>query len=36
MVATARAALDELAFAREWTARTTLTQDEALDEALSV
>jgi hypothetical protein len=35
IVATARAALDEPAFAREWTAGTTLTQDEAIDEALS-
>jgi predicted ATPase/transcriptional regulator with XRE-family HTH domain len=34
-VATARAALDESAFGREWNAGTTLTQDEAIDEALS-
>jgi predicted ATPase/transcriptional regulator with XRE-family HTH domain len=34
-VAMARAALDESAFGREWNAGTTLTQDEAIDEALS-
>jgi predicted ATPase/transcriptional regulator with XRE-family HTH domain len=34
-VATARAALDESAFVREWNAGTTCTQDEAIDEALS-
>jgi len=35
VVATARAALDELAFEREWNTGTTLTQDEAIDDALS-
>ena len=34
-VATARAALDEAAFVREWKRGTTLTQDEAIDDALS-
>jgi predicted ATPase/transcriptional regulator with XRE-family HTH domain len=34
-VATARAALDEASFAREWNAGTVLTQDEAIDNALS-
>jgi tetratricopeptide (TPR) repeat protein len=34
VVATARAALDEPAFGREWNAGTTLTQDEAIDDAL--
>jgi uncharacterized protein HemY len=35
VVATARAALGESAFAREWNSGTRLTQDEAIDEALS-
>jgi hypothetical protein len=35
VVATARAALDEPAFEREWNRGTTLTQDEAIDDALS-
>ena len=35
VVATARAALDEPAFVREWNTGTTLTQDEAIDDALS-
>ena len=35
VVATARAALDEASFAREWNAGTVLTQDEAIDDALS-
>jgi predicted ATPase/transcriptional regulator with XRE-family HTH domain len=35
VVATARAALDEPAFGREWKTGTTLTQDEAIDDALS-
>ena len=35
VVATARAALDESAFGREWDIGTTLTQDEAIDDALS-
>jgi predicted ATPase/DNA-binding XRE family transcriptional regulator len=35
VVATARAALDEPAFAREWNTGTILTQDEAIDDALS-
>jgi len=35
VVATARAALDEPAFVREWNIGTTLTQDEAIDNALS-
>jgi len=35
VVATARAALDEPAFEREWRTGTALTQDEAIDEALS-
>jgi predicted ATPase/DNA-binding XRE family transcriptional regulator len=35
VVATARAALDEPAFEREWHTGTTLTQDEAIDDALS-
>ena len=35
IVATARAALDEPAFVREWNAGTMLTQDEAIDDALS-
>lgn len=35
VVATARAALDEPAFGREWNIGTTLTQDEAIDDALS-
>lgn len=34
-VATARAALDEADFASEWNAGTVLTQDEAIDNALS-
>ncbi len=34
-VATARAALEEASFAREWNAGTVLTQDEAIDNALS-
>ena len=34
-VETARAALDEASFAREWNAGTLLTQDEAIDNALS-
>src|SRR3989440_6675662 len=34
-VATARAAIDEASFAREWNAGTVLTQDEAIDNALS-
>jgi predicted ATPase/transcriptional regulator with XRE-family HTH domain len=34
-VATARAALDEASFAREWNAGTLLTQEEAIDYALS-
>jgi predicted ATPase/transcriptional regulator with XRE-family HTH domain len=34
-VAIARAALDESAFVREWNAGTRLTQDEAIDDALS-
>ena len=35
VVATARAALDEPAFEREWKTGTTLTQNEAIDDALS-
>jgi len=35
VVATARAALDESAFGREWNTGTTRTQDEAIDDALS-
>jgi predicted ATPase/transcriptional regulator with XRE-family HTH domain len=35
VVATARAALDEPAFGREWNTGTTRTQDEAIDDALS-
>jgi ATP/maltotriose-dependent transcriptional regulator MalT len=35
VVATARAALDESVFVREWNRGTTLTQDEAIDDALS-
>jgi predicted ATPase/transcriptional regulator with XRE-family HTH domain len=35
VVATARAALDEAAFVGEWNTGTTLTQDEAIDDALS-
>jgi hypothetical protein len=35
VVATARAALDERAFVREWNTGTALTQDEAIDDALS-
>jgi predicted ATPase/transcriptional regulator with XRE-family HTH domain len=35
VVASARAALDEPAFAREWNTGTTRTQDEAIDDALS-
>jgi predicted ATPase/transcriptional regulator with XRE-family HTH domain len=35
VVATARAALDEPIFVMEWNAGTTLTQDEAIDAALS-
>ena len=35
VVARAKAALDELAFVREWNTGTTLTQDEAIDDALS-
>src|SRR6266571_7875505 len=35
VVATARAALDESAFVREWNTGKTLTQDEAIDDALS-
>src|SRR5207248_9640810 len=35
VVATAKAALEELAFVREWNTGTTLTQDEAIDDALS-
>jgi len=35
VVATARAALDEPAFEREWNTGTTLTQNEAIDDALS-
>jgi predicted ATPase/transcriptional regulator with XRE-family HTH domain len=35
VVATARAALDEPAFEREWNTGTTLTPDEAIDDALS-
>ncbi len=35
VVATARAALDESTFGREWNTGTTLTQDEAIDDALS-
>ncbi len=34
-VATARAARDEASFALEWNAGTLLTQDEAIDNALS-
>ena len=34
-VATAKAALDEASFAREWNTGTLLTQDEAIDNALS-
>ena len=34
-VATARAVLDEASFTREWNAGTVLTQDEAIDNALS-
>jgi predicted ATPase/transcriptional regulator with XRE-family HTH domain len=34
-VATVRAALDEVSFAREWNAGKVLTQDEAIDKALS-
>ncbi len=34
-IATARAALDEASFAREWNAGTLLTQNEAIDNALS-
>jgi tetratricopeptide (TPR) repeat protein len=34
-VATARAALDSVSFAREWNAGTVLTQNEAIDNALS-
>jgi predicted ATPase/DNA-binding XRE family transcriptional regulator len=34
-VATARAALEEASFAREWNAGAVLTQDEAIDNALS-
>jgi predicted ATPase/DNA-binding XRE family transcriptional regulator len=35
VVATARAALDEPALVREWNTGTTLTQEEAIDDALS-
>jgi tetratricopeptide (TPR) repeat protein len=35
VVAIAKAALDEPAFVREWNTGTTLTQDEAIDDALS-
>ena len=35
VVATARAALDESTFGREWNTGTTRTQDEAIDDALS-
>jgi hypothetical protein len=35
VVATARASLDEPAFGKEWNTGTTLTQDEAIDDALS-
>src|SRR3989440_1126053 len=35
VVASARAALDEPAFEREWNTGTTLTQNEAIDDALS-
>ncbi len=35
VAATARAALDESAFVREWNTGKTLTQDEAIDDALS-
>ena len=35
VVAAARAALDEPAFVREWSTGTLLTQDEAIDHALS-
>jgi hypothetical protein len=35
VVATARAALDEPAFVREWNRGTTRTQDKAIDDALS-
>ena len=35
VIATARAALDEPVFVREWHTGTTLTQDEAIDDALS-
>src|SRR3989440_3162013 len=35
VVATTRAALDEPAFEREWNTGTTLTQNEAIDDALS-
>jgi predicted ATPase/transcriptional regulator with XRE-family HTH domain len=35
VVATARAALDESAFGKEWNTGATLTQDEAIDDALS-
>jgi predicted ATPase/transcriptional regulator with XRE-family HTH domain len=35
VVATAKAALDEPIFEREWNSGTTLTQDEAINEALS-
>jgi hypothetical protein len=34
-VATARGVLDEASFAREWNAGAVLTQDEAIDNALS-
>jgi len=35
VVATARAALDDPTFQKEWNRGTTLTQDEAIDDALS-
>ena len=35
VVATAKAALDKSAFVREWNTGTTLTQEEAIDDALS-
>jgi hypothetical protein len=35
VVATARAALDEPAFVKQWKTGTMLTQDEAIDDALS-
>jgi len=35
VVATAKAALDEPGFVKEWNTGTTLTQDEAIDDALS-